>query len=340
MKPGFLEYLRCTRCTGTDFTRNIISSDNDHWHEGTLTCRHCLFDYTIRRGVLDTLPVLGDNLDREYEAFLSHYHDSQVSRLQEEEKIVFIRGLPDSAGDAYTRVSFEETLRYMHPLKGERVLDLGSGLSWTSREFARQGAWTIALDLIDHQLFSAGLYTREQGCYFERVRSNMETLPFRDCCFDVVFSRASAHHSPNLIALFREISRVLVPGGRIFLSQEPIFGVFQRSALRRFGAEGRELGSTENCYTVLEWKTGIRMAGMQSRFIFLSDGIAHKLAGYQELHRYSGVLWRIMARIIQVPLLLKLLKICYISPLHYMLPVNLLITGEKHPSAGPEAVSG
>ncbi|OGL43065.1 MAG: hypothetical protein A2161_18475 [Candidatus Schekmanbacteria bacterium RBG_13_48_7] len=329
MKPEYLDFLLCNQCFQTGLVPEIRQESETGWIEGRLTCRKCSSAYSIRNGVLDTLSDPGIHLQQEYKAFLEHHKTTFVYDMSKEDQHQFIFGLPDSTGDLYQGISFRETLDFMGSLKGKRLLDLGSGLSWTTREFARQGAEATALDIIDHQLFASSLYFEIENIYFERVLSDMERLPFQDESFDLVFSRASVHHSLNLPRLFSEIARILVPGGKFFLSQEPVFGLFERNAIKNFGTEGRSIGSNENCYTTIEWKTSIHMSNLGHQFIFQSDGLNEKIRQFRLKHRYSNRFWDFVVFISEKTPLLKLFKICYISPLHYIIPLNLLITGTK-----------
>jgi SAM-dependent methyltransferase len=334
MKSTFLDSIRCIDCAHSEYTTDIHESNSFEWYTGKLTCKQCGRTYLIRQGVLDTLSHLDQHLEKEYGAFLEHYGSKPVSKLSVEDKDRFILDLPHSTDDPSIAICFDETIQYIESVSGQRVLDLGSGVSWTTREFARNGAQAVALDLIDHQLFASETFFRDTPqSYFERVRSDMECLPFRDASFDMVFARASVHHSQNLVLLFREIARVLAPGGRFFLTQEPIFGLFQRKSLKQFGATQRDMGSTENCYTTLEWKTSAGLASLDVRFVFLNQGLPEKFCRFRLQDRYTGIMWKTIARILEIPSLLKLFRICYISPLHYLFPVNLLIVGKKENSA-------
>ena len=58
--------------------------------------------------------------------------------------------------------------------------------------------------------------TRSQ--YF--VQSDMESLPFRESTFDIVYVHSALHHFPLLSNIMREVKRILKPKG-LFIIQEP-----------------------------------------------------------------------------------------------------------------------
>jgi ubiquinone/menaquinone biosynthesis C-methylase UbiE len=55
----------------------------------------------------------------------------------------------------------------------------------------------------------------------ETVACDAEHLPFADETFDIVLGHAVLHHLPDLDQAFREIHRVLRPGGTVFFAGEP-----------------------------------------------------------------------------------------------------------------------
>src|SRR5262249_9697652 len=110
---------------------------------------------------------------------------------------------------------------------GARVLEIGAGFCWASREIAKRGAELVTIDICDY-LKIADLYL-EQGLFFERLYADMNHLPFRDGSFDVVFAAAAVHHSSDLAETFRELRRVLKPGGRIVLLNECFVGMLEKA---------------------------------------------------------------------------------------------------------------
>lgn len=113
-------------------------------------------------------------------------------------------------------------------LNGARVLDVG-GSCMDAWRFLLAGVRSI--DHVEPSAVSQALGLErviqhtgwERDAVLERMTFHTgvcEFLPFRDCAFDVVFSRASIHHTRRAYAI-PELRRVLADGG-VLLCIEPI----------------------------------------------------------------------------------------------------------------------
>jgi arsenite methyltransferase len=107
-----------------------------------------------------------------------------------------------------------------------RVLVIGSGAGTDSLVAAQmvgdQGHVT-AIDMTREMLAKARAAATELGAEnVEFVESEAEQLPFPDESFDVVISNGVIDLIPDKDAVFAEISRVLVPGGRIQIADVTI----------------------------------------------------------------------------------------------------------------------
>jgi ubiquinone/menaquinone biosynthesis C-methylase UbiE len=75
---------------------------------------------------------------------------------------------------------------------------------------------------------------RELGFDVEGRVADAERLPYDDETFDVVIGHAVIHHIPDVEAAFREMLRVLKPGGRFVICGEPTrYGDFVARRLSR-----------------------------------------------------------------------------------------------------------
>jgi ubiquinone/menaquinone biosynthesis C-methylase UbiE len=105
------------------------------------------------------------------------------------------------------------------PCRGERVLDVGCGCGLdVFVAAARVGpeGLAVGVDLTFEMLAvprAAG--TRPGACRVLFVQASAETLPFVDESFDQVISNGVLNLVPDKDAAFREISRVLRPGGTL-----------------------------------------------------------------------------------------------------------------------------
>jgi arsenite methyltransferase len=167
--------------------------------------------------------VLREEIRKEYRAVASnpqkgfHFHTGR--RLAEivEYREEWLRGVPEPVLASFAGTGNPFSIA---PLKnGERVVDLGCGAGIDSFIAAHmvgpQGA-VCGVDMTEEMLEKAKQAHAECGLSQLRFEKGfLEDLPIEDGWADVVISNGAINLSPNKYQVFREIHRVLRPGGRI-----------------------------------------------------------------------------------------------------------------------------
>ena len=103
-------------------------------------------------------------------------------------------------------------LREIEPLRGLRMLDLGCGAGLATRMAIEESGATLAVGLdFSWTALAFAHRTSPVGAW---IQGDGTTLPFRDASFERVFSHGSMEHFPDIAAGFRELRRVMTPGGR------------------------------------------------------------------------------------------------------------------------------
>ena len=110
--------------------------------------------------------------------------------------------------------------KFLAPKTNDRILEIGCGRGFLTREVQRIAPATIGTDLNAEAVANAvtgGLRVMDA-----------RALDFPDATFDKIYSFHAIEHIPNLAGAFAEMDRVLKPGGRVLLvyPAEPIRGLY------------------------------------------------------------------------------------------------------------------
>ena len=136
--------------------------------------------------------------------------------------------VPDFVAESFAGVANPFSLGRLQA--GERVLDLGSGAGTDSLVAALQVGPTgsvTGVDMTPEMVAKARAGAAELGlANVAFVEAEAEQLPFADSSFDVVVSNGVIDLIPDKDAVFAELHRVLIPGGRIQVAdvtiQQPV----------------------------------------------------------------------------------------------------------------------
>jgi SAM-dependent methyltransferase len=103
-------------------------------------------------------------------------------------------------------------------VRGKRVLCLASGGGQDSAAFGLLGAEVTVLDLSDVQLERDRQAAEHHGLQVTTLHGDMRDLSaFADHTFDVVWQVYSINFVPSVEPVFREVARVIKPGGIYFV---------------------------------------------------------------------------------------------------------------------------
>lgn len=135
-----------------------------------------------------------------------------------------LANVPETAVESFAGVANPWELGRL--ASGERVLDLGSGAgtdSLVAAQMVGEAGRVTGIDMTREMLAKARTAATEIGATnVDFVEGEAEHLPFEDETFDVVISNGVIDLIPDKDAVFAELHRVLVPGGRLQIADVTI----------------------------------------------------------------------------------------------------------------------
>jgi arsenite methyltransferase len=149
--------------------------------------------------------------------------------------------------------------------EGETVLDLGSGggidVLLSARRVGPTGR-AIGVDMTDEMLALARRNVEEAGASnVEFRKGTIEALPLEDASVDVVISNCVINLASDKGSVFREIARVLRPGGRMGVSDivaDDLLTAEQRAE------RGSYVGCIAGALSFREFRAGLQSVGLTS----------------------------------------------------------------------------
>lgn len=147
--------------------------------------------------------------------------ESQLSRVLEPEYMDTEEEATEYDHMDHSGVNRALVDRFLELGGGGLVLDVGTGPAHVPVELAVRAAGTrvVAIDAAQHMLRIGREHVRRNHLA-QRVAllcSDAKRLPFPDRVFDAVLSNSIVHHLPDPVSAFREIARVVKPGGAVLL---------------------------------------------------------------------------------------------------------------------------
>jgi arsenite methyltransferase len=173
-----------------------------------------------------------------------------------------------------------------HIRPGEVVVDLGSGggldVFLASKMVGPKGR-AIGIDMTPAMIerargnATAGGYTN-----VEFHQSTIERIPLPDASVDCVISNCVLNLAPDKPAVFREIARVLKPGGRVAVSDIALKGELPEAVARSMAAY---VGCIAGAIQIDDYRAGLLAAGFEH--IEIVDSGAD-LNAYAKVENQSG----------------------------------------------------
>jgi len=149
--------------------------------------------------------------------FLKNVMTDRLTREKEYHNKAFSEGVRKAADKYYTihAVSLKKLYKVLEKYaSGKDVLEYGCGPGHNAFFLAQHARKLIAIDISDFAIRSASETAEELNITNAEFREmNAEELDFEDNSFDLVFGNSIIHHL-DLDICFREIKRVLKPGGK------------------------------------------------------------------------------------------------------------------------------
>jgi len=209
-----------------------------------------------------------------------NYGSSLYSALEREE-------LPDAA--VMASLGCGNPIAVADLREGERVLDLGSGggidVLLSAKRVGPTGR-AFGLDMTDEMLALAQRNAVAAGATnVEWLKGHIEAIPLPAASIDVVISNCVVNLAADKPAVFREIARVLRPGGRI--------GITDIVADDSLAAEQRaERGSLASCIagalSFSEFRSGLEAAGLEDISLTVTHQVADRMHSVIVKARKSG----------------------------------------------------
>ena len=162
-----------------------------------------------------------------------HFHTGRAHALRMGYPTSPLEQLPEEASEAFAGVA--NPFHWGLPGPGERVVDLGSGAgmdSFIAALCVGNGGRVIGVDMTPEMIERSRQLVEMLGLTnIEFRQGHIEDSPVEDGWADVVISNGVINLCPDKLGVYREVARILRPGGRMTVADICVDKPIPESAL-------------------------------------------------------------------------------------------------------------
>lgn len=197
MKNDGLSVYRCPVCgSGSLAFASAQDAVSEDVKEGLLECQQCHSKYEIRRGLPRFVPS-------------SNYADSFGFQWNTHAKTQ----LDSYSGLTISRDRVFEVTRWPEDMRGQRILEAGSGAGRFSEVLLSTGADLVSFDY--STAVDANWANNVGKGSFQLFQGDIFNIPLEEASFDKVFCLGVLQHTPDPAAGFLSLAKFVKPGGQI-----------------------------------------------------------------------------------------------------------------------------
>ena len=214
MRRAHLRYLACPRCRGDLGFEEVREEVEEDIRSGMLLCSSCEVSYPVEGSIPRF--VHRDNYAKGFGLQWTMHARTQFDSY---------------SGSPVSETRFFEETKWPRDLRGQTILEVGSGSGRFTEQAASTGAMVVSLeysDAVDANFSSNGYLTNVLI-----VQGDVYEMPFRDEAFDRVFCMGVLQHTPDVAQAFQALRRPLKTGGPLVVDvYEKPKGIKRLSAVR------------------------------------------------------------------------------------------------------------
>jgi SAM-dependent methyltransferase len=207
MKKNTLNIIRCPSCKGS-LTLKPEQKQGDEVMQGILSCDSCGKSFNVIKGV----PRMRLN-SNEREDLSQRWGYQWKQMLEGKLELDTYCGLTE---DQEVKNFFDQFAVAPEELTGKTVLDAGCGCGRLTRALGKIGARVVGVDIASSvdRIYE---YCRTEP-EVDIVQADVVSLPFPNDTFDYISCKLTLCYVPDPEAAFKNLAKLMKPGGRIFIS--------------------------------------------------------------------------------------------------------------------------
>ncbi len=197
MNIDMIEYLCCPLCReNLEIERNVVDKNSGEIQTGWLHCQSCKAEYSIK----NRLPVFveDDNYASSFGMQWNRHAKAQIDKFN---------------GLTFSRDRFYTVTEWPHDLKGQIVLEAGSGAGRFTQIACETGAEIVSFDYSN-----AVFANRDNNKQYKNLtlfQGDIYKLPLKTMFFDKVFCFGVLQHTPNVKKAFMSLAEFVKPDGEL-----------------------------------------------------------------------------------------------------------------------------